>query len=516
MRAAIYCRVSTEGQEKEGTSLGTQKEACLKVARERGCDVSPEHAFLEVWSGAEMGRPMLDQVRGLVRFGLIDALICYSTDRLARNPIHIAIIADECEKRGVELVFVTEPLDNSPEGKLILYVKGYAAELEREIIKERTLRGKRDHARNGELATGGRCPYGYRSIEGKRVIDENEAEIVRRIFRWFASDGFKLYRAAVELNRWKTPAPRGGKWMEHTVYRILNNPAYKGITYAFRYKVVEAKHPKLDSRRYTKTTHVFRDASEWIEIPNATPPIVDETTWNMARQQLQRNRERAPRNRKHDYLLTNGRLRCGICGYGMVGSVKKKGNNDYLFYRCVPRVKPALYTRCKGPTISAKKIESEVSSAIATILASPKMYLASIERAGKEPQFASLEAERLIVQKKLRILQEEERRYLNLYGKGTIDDDLLGTEIARVRRQRMPLQEELEKLDARWKALEQSQLLYDKAEHFLSTLAERIDDPNLIKLALDALDIKVTLYPNRVIHVQGVVPTEVSLSYANP
>lgn len=94
MKAAIYCRVSTEDQEREGTSLETQAEACLVKARELGCEVPEEYVFSETWTGADMDRPGLSKLREMVRQQLFDCVICFATDRLARNPIHIAIIAE--------------------------------------------------------------------------------------------------------------------------------------------------------------------------------------------------------------------------------------------------------------------------------------------------------------------------------------------------------------------------------------------------------------------------------------
>ena len=238
MLAAIYCRVSTEDQEKEGSSLKSQRDACVQKAQETGYGCPGDYTYLEVWSGADTDRPKLNELRSLIKQHTIDCLVCYSTDRLARNPIHIAIIAEECEKSGVDLVFVTEPMDNSPEGALIRYVRGFAAQIEREKIRERTIRGKREKARSGQLATGGARLFGYDVNNGRRTINIAEAAIVNRIFMWFSRQEYTLYRAAAELNRAGIPAPRGGRWSEHTVYRLLINPAYKGVTYAFRYKVV--------------------------------------------------------------------------------------------------------------------------------------------------------------------------------------------------------------------------------------------------------------------------------------
>ena len=87
--------------------------------------------------------------------GFYVAVVCQSHDRLPRKPVHLAIIAGECEKAQTELVIVTEPLDTSPEGQLIAYVKRYAAELERGKIRERTMRGKQSRAVKGMLPQGG-------------------------------------------------------------------------------------------------------------------------------------------------------------------------------------------------------------------------------------------------------------------------------------------------------------------------------------------------------------------------
>ena len=79
MKAAIYCRVSTEGQEQDGTSLKTQLEACRKYCQDRryeiGCELS------EAWSGLSLERPKLTELRELVRLDKIDAVVVYSLDR---------------------------------------------------------------------------------------------------------------------------------------------------------------------------------------------------------------------------------------------------------------------------------------------------------------------------------------------------------------------------------------------------------------------------------------------------
>ena len=189
MRAAIYCRVSTEDQEREGTSLDSQLEACLKKAHELGYEVPEEFIILEIYSGLTLDRPKLPRLRQWVRDKEVDAVIAYTLDRLSRDPVHFIILQEEMEKAGVKLILVTETIDSSDLGKLITYIKGYAAKLETEKIKERTTRGIKERIKAGRMPSGRRARlYGYTYLPGKgigegvRYINEPDAKWVKQIF----------------------------------------------------------------------------------------------------------------------------------------------------------------------------------------------------------------------------------------------------------------------------------------------------------------------------------------------
>ena len=100
-------------------------------------------------------------------------------------------MAEECERVGAKLAFVTEPLDSSPEGQLIQFVKGYAAKLEHAKIKERTLRGRLARVKSGKIHGVGSELYGYPRNRrlGVRLIHEAEASVVREIYNWVADEG---------------------------------------------------------------------------------------------------------------------------------------------------------------------------------------------------------------------------------------------------------------------------------------------------------------------------------------
>ncbi len=124
MKAAVYCRVSTEDQEKEGTSLRSQTEACLKFAQDKGYEVPEEFIIAETYSSLSLDRPRLNELRQWVRGKQVDAIIAYSLDRLSRDPVHCIILQDELQRAEVELILITETLDSSDLGLLITYIKG--------------------------------------------------------------------------------------------------------------------------------------------------------------------------------------------------------------------------------------------------------------------------------------------------------------------------------------------------------------------------------------------------------
>ena len=184
-RAAIYPRVSTTGQEEDGTSLATQEARCREYAAQQGYEVDEAHVYREVHTGTELWeRPQLTRLRNAVRRGEVDVVIAYAIDRLARDPVHLGVIISEADHAGVDIEFVSEPLDNSPEGQLIRFVRGYAAKVEHEKIRERTLRGVTARVKSGRPMSGARILYGYLWNADRTAYTPSPATapIVRRVF----------------------------------------------------------------------------------------------------------------------------------------------------------------------------------------------------------------------------------------------------------------------------------------------------------------------------------------------
>src|SRR5918998_1193144 len=228
MRAIVYARVSTDAQERDGTSLDTQERACLQFAKEQGWQVI--EPIRDAASGFSLDRPGIDSLRHLLRTGAVDVVVAYAVDRLSRNQNQIGVLFDEVQQAGARLEFVTERFEDTAVGRFILAARAFVGEVEREKMGERTTRGKIERARSGRIPQAfGRGCYGYvyNPATAQREVEPFQAEVVRRIFRRFA-DTRSFDRVCVELNADGIPALQGGRWYAITIRRILTNESYTG------------------------------------------------------------------------------------------------------------------------------------------------------------------------------------------------------------------------------------------------------------------------------------------------
>ena len=381
MRALVYCRVSTDAQARDGTSLDTQERAAGKVARESGYSVT--ETVRDTASGFTLERPGIEHVRRLLRAGTVDIVLAYAVDRLSRNQNHIGVLFDEVAQAGARLEFVTEDFADTAIGRFILAARAFTAEVEREKIAERTMRGKADRARRGKLPQGtgkGMYGYAYDPSTGTRRILNEQATVVRLIFEAFVA-GRACNGIANDLNRDGIPAFSGGRWYALTIRRLLKNEAFAGRTI---YRRTRADRVRDMARgRWTRRI-VERDQSEWIEVAGATPAIIDRGLFDAA-QRILDDPSRRPQTAPSDVYLLRGRISCRECGARMVGHASNRGR--YRYYRCPNGSSGPGETSCVSKYIRIERLEGAVKTALTDLLASPDRLLSEAKRlAGRQPQ----------------------------------------------------------------------------------------------------------------------------------
>lgn len=223
MNAAIYLRVSTTEQAKDGYGLDVQRAKCLAMAEVKGWPVVREFAD-EGISGTidETGRPGLSAMLQAVCNGEIDGVIVMALDRLGRSARLVLDVVEHLVECDAEIVSCKESIDTStPTGKFVLTVFAALAELERNNIVERTTDGRNARGKvDGER--GGRVPMGYTRTDNGLELVESEAETVRLVFS-LRGAGETLTAIADTLNERGIETRRGGNWHASSVRVVLRN-----------------------------------------------------------------------------------------------------------------------------------------------------------------------------------------------------------------------------------------------------------------------------------------------------
>ncbi len=335
-RAVIYCRVSTDRQEIDGESLEYQEDKCHRYAELHDIDI------IVVLHEAKSGyihytlRDKLTFARQLIRDHMADMIIVFDLRRFSRNFVHSAMIFEEIESNGGEIVSVSENIDNSLTGKLVRSILAWSAESEREKIVEYANRHWQTRsAQNLPLATG-RAPYGWKwqdTDKSKYVIDKEEKLVRVSIFTMFVEQDMSVRSIAHKLTEDGILPPaksrgwnvKSAAWQPSTVHAILVGTENIGVLTICKTKVVMAPNGK-----------VARQPNANIKtIPGGIPAIIPTELYELAQYKLKHNR--VDKSRLHlnpeDFLLKS-HIFCKTCGYRMGGRYRMYDGVAVGYYQC--------------------------------------------------------------------------------------------------------------------------------------------------------------------------------------
>ena len=364
--AAIYARVSSDKQ-KEGNTIASQTAALRAFAKERSFSV-PDEWIIEDdgYSGANLVRPGLERLRDLAAEGQLEAVLVYSPDRLSRKYAYQVLLIEEFARHHVETVFVKAPQTDTPEDNLLLQFQGMIAEYERAQILERSRRGKRHHAQQGVVNVLCGAPYGYKYLRkgdatpASYMIIEEEAAVVRRVYRWYTVQGMSIGAITRRLNERSVPTrKRISRWERSTVWAMLRNPAYKGTACFGKTKAAVRQRITRPLRmrggvisRQSASHEQPRD--QWIEIP--VPAIVSGETFSLAEELLQANKLRAPR-RTITPSVVQGLICCQKCGYAWYRTSTRSTARKIGYYRCLGS---DAYRHLGGPVCDNRPVRQDL------------------------------------------------------------------------------------------------------------------------------------------------------------
>ena len=501
VRVIVYSRVSTDAQERDGTSLDTQERACIEYAQAKGWQVV--ECIRDAASGYSLERPGIVRLQRLLQEGTADIVVSYAVDRLSRNQNHIGVLFDTMEQSEARMEFVTENFEDTAVGRFILAARAFIAEVEREKIAERTAWGKAERARQGRIPHGmGKGTYGYiyNPETGQREIDPAQAAIVRRVFQRYAE--MRSFSAVTnELNAADVPSFTQGRWYPLTIRRILTNESYTG---KLVYRRTQRVKVRSTNGKKPRSRVVERPEADWIEIDGASPPIIDEAVWRRV-QEILSDPERTKQRPRQNFYALRGRMKCGVCGAAMVGQTLTTKGKPYKYYRCRHLYDRNTSWRCSARYVPADLLEDSIWSQVKQVLSDPTIVFQEMMRQSEQivdhDEVTRLERE-------LAELEERERRLVQLFTLGQVSDTAIGDEANAIRPQRALREEQLRALhpatNTNVPRIDASML--EQACSAVAAWLDQAGDDDRV-LALEALQIAIVATREEA-ELTGVLPIE--------
>ena len=389
--AATYARVSSEKQ-KDDNTIASQTAALIEFAVNNGFEVSKDRIIEdEGFSGASLVRPGLEKLRDLAAEGQIQAVLIHSPDRLSRKYAYQVLLMEELARNGVETVFLKAPQTATPEDQLLVQFQGMIAEYERAQILERSRRGKRHRAQQGEISVLSGAPYGYRYVRktddsaAYYEIIEEEATIVRMVYERYTVGGLSIGAITRLLNERGIPTRKKiTRWERSVTWAMLRNPAYKGTAYFGKTKLTPRQRITRPIRlrggiANRNSAGHERPQSEWIAIP--VPAIITEEMFAQAEELLKSNKNRAPR-RTIAPSVVQGLVSCKKCGYALSRTSTRSSARMIHYYRCLgsDSWRHLSGSLCDSRPVRQDVLDEVVWREIIKLLESPKLIEEELER----------------------------------------------------------------------------------------------------------------------------------------
>ena len=381
MRYFMYCRKSTEAEDRQVLSIPAQKEELLaKFGND--ADIVIVEMLEEACSAKAPGRPVFDAMMKRIEKGEAEGIIAWHPDRLARNSIDGGLIIYYLDQTKIkDLKFATYNFENNSQGKFMLSIIFGYSKYYVDNLSENVKRGNR-----AKIARGWRpnhAPLGYLNDRKTKTIvkDPKRFPLMRRMFDLALTDAYSLRLITTQAMVWglKTPKSKkmGGKYLSiSNVHHLLTNPFYAGIL-------------------------------EWNgeSYPGAHKPMVTLDEFERVQRFLRRQGKPSP---KRYFFPFTALIRCGECGRMITAENKKnRYGYRYTYYHCT---RQQLKSRCTQPSVTPDIIDGAFMTFLSQHAIPEKIH--EVLRADLDRARKSAEGDNGTMENNLRRTLEENKRAL--------------------------------------------------------------------------------------------------------
>ena len=409
IKVYTYKRVSTTMQI-DGYSLDAQRARMKAYADFNDYEIVGEYEDAGKSGKSIEGRLQFNQMMEDVKSGKdnVSYVLVFKLSRFGRNAADVLSTLQVMQDFGVNLICVEDGIDSSKDaGKLMISVLSAVAEIERENIRVQTMEGRIQKAREGKW-NGGFAPYGYKLVNGKLEINEEEAVAIRTIYDQYVntdigSNGISKYLENHGIRKIQRQNGKNPLFDAHLVRLILKNPVYCGkIAYGRR---------KTEKVHGTRNEYRLVEQDDFLLVDGLHEAIISEEVWNAAQAKLiaqAKKYEHVNKRKDERTHLLSGIVRCPVCGAGMYGNksikYKKDGTKykDFFYYGCKHRSMQRGHKCDYKKQIREELLDDAVAEVIVKLVSNPQFAAMMQEKINMKVDTTAIDQEIANYEKQLR------------------------------------------------------------------------------------------------------------------
>jgi site-specific DNA recombinase len=339
MKTAIYVRVSTDEQVKEGYSIRAQIDKLKNYIQIKDWHFYKVYADEGISGKNITDRPAINELIADIKSGAVNNVLVYKIDRLTRSTKDLIELTELFNKNKCGFNSVMESIDTqTASGRMFLKIIGIFAEFERENTIERVTLACEKKVKEGYTLAGFSTSYGYDREAGEKVqtINPIEAKIVKEIFSMYLDGNMTYHAIARNLNHRGIKSKMGTFWHHASIRGVLTNPNHIG-----------------------KVRYAVDDKDRYFEAQGKHEPIISEELYNEVQKKIGNIKRIAYTKRPKEDNYFCGIVYCAECGARLQTSaehkINKKGERIIAKgYRC-PNIAKGL---CNTARFSHLKMEA--------------------------------------------------------------------------------------------------------------------------------------------------------------
>ena len=289
MKYILYCRKSTESEDRQILSLDSQKDELTKLATNQGFQIVK--TLQESKSAKAPGRPVFNEMLKLIETGKADAILCWKIDRLARNPVDGGQIQWLLQNSKIKCIQTFEKCYYPNDNVLLMSIEQAMASQYIRDLSTNVKRGNRAKLEKGVWPN--RPPFGYDNdrLNKTIIVDQENSKYLIRAFELYSTGSYGFKEIGNILYKEGLRTKTGKKFFSGKIHKFISNPFYYGVM-------------RMDGKLYNGT-----------HTPLISKELFDQT------QDVLHNRNR-PRPKNHFFPL-RGFMSCEVCGCSLTASLKK-------------------------------------------------------------------------------------------------------------------------------------------------------------------------------------------------